>query len=248
MGLGATAFAGYHFLCGCIFLFAPQMPTADTMGDKTPVGSDAHAVSLIYAQVVGAFMMCVCVTQCPGPRGLIMAILCIMAVMAKHTFVDGLALPMPPKVMACVALACSLFAGQTSMGQHTSKAGIYFYVFWMCVVAFMAGTDPVTMLTDTYPKRWGVKDSGDSLEVGLIWCEVIALVALMNALAQCPGALGRSMAMCANCALMAYHLNKGITPPPVIMIGASVTTLLQLKELLLDGEEVDESATRPKKA
>eukprot|EP01046_Picozoa_sp_COSAG06_P020929 COSAG06_NODE_1553_length_9121_cov_5.225781_1_plen_104_part_00 len=93
-----------------------------------------------------------------------------------------------------------------------------FYVGIMAV-------DPKGMLTGSYPDI-----EGDSLTVGLVWVEVMAGLALMSAMTQCPGALGRAMACSVNLALMGYH-----QPPPPVMVLGTVTALLQYKDLLMPG-------------
>ena len=84
MDLAQKAFCGYMLLCGSIFVFAPQMPTTDTFGslEKSP---DAFGVSCIYAQVVGCLMFMMLFQQCPGPRGLLLAIAALGAnVRGRH--------------------------------------------------------------------------------------------------------------------------------------------------------------------
>ena len=63
--------------------------------------------------------------------------------------------------------------------------------------------------------------------LGLVWCEVIAMESLMNALLQCPGALGRAMAFTANVAMMAKHIivDSLYPPPPVMLLGGVVFVL-----------------------
>jgi hypothetical protein len=204
------------------------MPTADTFPELAPPGSDAHTISLVYAQGVGGFMLMICLFQCPGPRGLIMGVVSLIGMMFKHKYVDDSGPPPEGFAMAFAVLVACGYAGSVSMDAHVSKVGTYVVTLWMFFYVFNMATDPKGMLTETYPDI-----AGDSLAVGLRWVEVLCGLALMTALTQCPGALGRAMACTVNCGLMAYHLSQGITPPPPVMVMGSVATLLQYKDLLM---------------
>lgn len=204
------------------------MPTADTFSELAPPGSDAHTISCIYAQVVGGFMLMMCLFQCPGPRGLLMGMTSIICLMFKHKYVDGSGPPTEGFAMAFAVLAACGYAGSVSMDAHKSKIGTYAVTLWSLMYVGLMATDPKGMLTGSYPDI-----EGDSLKVGLVWVEVMTGMALMSAMTQCPGALGRAMACTVNCALMCYHLSQGISPPPPVMVLGAATTLLQYKDLLM---------------
>jgi hypothetical protein len=99
IGLSGGAFCGFVLLNGALFCLAPQIPTGDVFGDKTPEGSEAFTISCVFAQGVGTFQLMLMLTQCPGPRGTIMAVLACIACMAKHTIVDGSGPPDEGKYM-----------------------------------------------------------------------------------------------------------------------------------------------------
>ena len=86
------------------------MPTTDTFGslEKSP---DAFGVSCIYAQVVGCLMFMMLFQQCPGPRGLLLAIGALGTMMAKHIFVDGLVPPPPAMLFAGVTFCAAAVSG-----------------------------------------------------------------------------------------------------------------------------------------
>ena len=221
MDLAQKAFCGYMLLCGSIFVFAPQMPTADTFGslEKSP---EAFGVSCIYAQVVGCLMFMMLFQQCPGPRGLLLAIGALGAMMAKHIFVDGLVPPPPAMLFAGVTFCAAAVSGMEDMGEHKNRVGTYVFAGWQLIQMALFATQPEQMLKDSYPDI-----SGEALTIGLVWCEVIAMESLMNALLQCPGALGRAMAFTANVAMMAKHIivDSLYPPPPVMLLGGVVFVL-----------------------
>jgi hypothetical protein len=206
------------------------MPTADTFGDLAAPGTDAHTISCIYAQVAGGFMLMMCLFQCPGPRGLVMGVVSLICLMFKHKYVDGSGPPPEGFAMAFAVLVACGYAGSVSMDAHESKVGTYAVTLWMLFYVGIMAVDPKGMLTGSYPDI-----EGDSLTVGLVWVEVMTGLALMSAMTQCPGALGRAMACSVNLALMGYHLSQGIQPPPPVMVLGTVTALLQYKDLLMPG-------------
>ena len=173
-------------------------------------------------------MLMMCLFQCPGPRGLLMGVVSLICLMFKHKYVDGSGPPPEGFAMAFAVLAACGYAGSVSMDAHESKVGTYAVTLWMLFYVCVMAADPTGMLTGSYPDI-----AGDSLTVGLVWVEVMTGLALMNAMTQCPGALGRAMASTVNCALMGYHLSKGITPPPPVMVLGPVVALLQYKDLLM---------------
>jgi hypothetical protein len=77
-------------------------------------------------------------------------------------------------------------------------------------------------ISDTYPDIANVEGALDATNV---WCEVIATMSLVLVLLQCPGALGRAMAMTVTVALTGYHYSQGIMPPPPVVVLATVSAV-----------------------
>ena len=47
IGLAEGAFTAYMGLCGCVFIFAPHMPIADSFGALAVPGTEAHTIALV---------------------------------------------------------------------------------------------------------------------------------------------------------------------------------------------------------
>ena len=157
-----------------------------------------------------------------------MAMFAIIGGMCYHIFVIGVYPPVPVMVGCGVVLASSYWSGLTSKDKHESSLSRSCFVLWNLIQAFTfyqtrnSGTGEPA-ITDSYPD---IAKIPGALEVTNVWCEVIATVSLMLVLLQCPGPLGRAMAMTCNVGLAYYHYTNGIMPPPPVVLLSSASCML----------------------
>ena len=170
--------------------------------------------------------------QCPGPRGIFMAMCTWCLMMTKHHFVDGITPPPPVIGMGLLGLAIgaySLQAGDNSKGSMWylfAISGLNAYTF------FFASETP---LLDSFPDAVA---GTPQHRVGTIFCEVIGIHFAMLALSCCPAPMGLVLAMGALLAGMAKHVNvDGITPPLPVMAMAGGVFAICLYDLANAGKQ-----------
>jgi hypothetical protein len=225
LGLEQNLFNFYTLVCGGIFIFAPGVPVAGTWPD---LSGEALDIAKVYAQVVGFLMWQALSTQCPGPRGLQMAMFAIIGGMCYHIFALGIYPPTPVMVGCGIVLASTFWSGMTSKDKHESSLSRSCFMLWNLIQAFtfyqtrQSGTG-TPAISDSYPN---IVQIPGALEATDVWCEVIATMSLMLVLLQCPGPLGRAMAMTANVGLAYYHFSKGIMPPPPVVLLSGSSCML----------------------
>ena len=218
LSLEQNLFNFYTLVCGAVFIFAPGVPVGGTWPD---LAGEALDIAKVYAQVVGFLMWQAAAVQCPGPRGLQMAMFAIIGGMCYHIFTLGVYPPVPVMVGCGVVLASTFWSGMTSKDKHESSLSRSCFMLWNTIQAFTfyqtskSGTG-TPAITDSYPN---IAQIPGALEATDVWCEVIATMSLILVLLQCPGPLGRAMAMTANLCLAYYHFSNGIMPPlPVVLL------------------------------
>ena len=108
MSLEMKVFCFYVLCCGSIFVFAPQMPVEGTWPDLTGASKDT---AMIYAQVVGFLFYQLLLVQCPGPRGLQMAMLAMMGGMIYHITVQKVTPPVPVMCGVALVMATTFYSG-----------------------------------------------------------------------------------------------------------------------------------------
>ncbi|EOD16360.1 hypothetical protein EMIHUDRAFT_210736 [Emiliania huxleyi CCMP1516] len=184
------------------------------------VDSFEFGVGKIYMQVAAAFMLqnAALIYFKGDKKGIITALGCLMAVMAKHILVDGLIPPPPVMVLTTLVLAAQFFAP----GEWGKRA----FVLYMLLNVVVFTTDPATPLKDTYPT---IEQNAMALFVGERFIEVIALHCLINALlAGIPGKqLALALSMTLILPLMGYHaFVHSVGPPgPMLLINLAISAL-----------------------
>jgi hypothetical protein len=223
MTLESNFFALQSAALGCLMIVAPQIPVEGTFSylssSGTTDGVSGRDVAMVYVQVIGFLYLQMTVLQCPGPRGLLMACLAIIAGMLYHIFVKNVMPPVPVMVGVGVVLVSSLYSGRIDMGKHTSKLSINVFMAWNCIQALVffltarSGTGTPGVV-ESFPM---IADIEGGLRATNVLCEVISTYSLCLIVLQCPGAMGRAMANILIFGLTAYHYSTGISPPvPVV--------------------------------
>lgn len=217
-------FCGYMLLCGSLFLVKPQMPAG---GIFPKLEGEGFGIACFYVQVVGFQMMQALLAQCPGPRGIQMAMMAMIGGMAFHIF--SLSVIPSPQLMVGVVLVfvTTIISGKTNMDKHDSKLSQYAFIVWNVVqgVVFITTRNSGTgtpLITDSYPDVASIEGA---LAATNVLCEVSAMMSLVLVFLQCPGALGRAMAMTATVALTGYHYSQDIMPPPPVVVLATVSAV-----------------------
>jgi hypothetical protein len=216
-----SLFNFYTGICGAIFIVKPGIPVSGLFPDLKGEGYD---ISCVYAQVVGFLFIQALMVQCPGPRGLQMAMFAIIAGMMYHVFGVGVTPPVPVMVGVFIVTVSTLYSGMTNKDRHESSLSQNCFIVWNVIqgatfyMTAKSGTGEPG-ITDSYPN---IANVPGALEVCLVWSEVIATLSFILVLLQCPGPLGRAMGMALNVSLAYYHYSKGIMPPPpVVVLSAS---------------------------
>lgn len=217
LSIEQNLFNFYMGVCGAIFVFAPGVPVSGTWPDLEGKGYD---ISCVYAQVVGFLFIQALMVQCPGPRGLQMSMLAIIAGMCYHIFGVGVYPPLPVMVGVAVVTLSTFWSGLTSMDSHASSLGRSCFMLWNLIQAFTFYQTRTSgkgepAVTDSYPD---VAEIPGALEATNVWCEVIATMSLILVVLMCPGPLGRAQAMTLNIAIAYYHYSQNIMPPPPVIV------------------------------
>ena len=189
--------------------------------NRGPCGlSFEGSVGTIYMQVAAAFMMqnAALIYFKGSKQGIIAALGCLMAVMAKHIVVDGL-IPPPPVMVLTALTMVAQFAAPGEWGKRV-------YVGYMLLNVVVFTSDPMQVLTDTWST---IGDNAMATFVGTRWLEVIAMHCAINALlAGIPGKqLSLALAMTIILPLIGYHtfVHKVGPPGPMFLINVALTAL-----------------------
>jgi hypothetical protein len=108
-------FCGYMLLCGSLFVIAPQLPVEGTFPSLEGAGKD---IAKVYAQVVGFQMLQGLLVQCPGPRGIQMAMLAIIGGMAYHIFTLNVIPPLPVMVGVTIVFITTTASTKGKLSQY----------------------------------------------------------------------------------------------------------------------------------
>ena len=155
LGLEKNIFNAYCGLCALIFIFKPSIPLAGTF-PALEAGSTAYDITHLFCQVVGFLLAQMMLVQCPGPRGLQMAMIAMMAGMAYHIHVVGVVPPIPVMSGVAIVLGSTFFSGLASKDKHDSKVSQVLFILWNLVqgAIFVATRKSGTGqpgISDTYP-------------------------------------------------------------------------------------------------
>jgi hypothetical protein len=155
LGLEKNIFSAYCGLLALIFIFKPTIPLAGTF-PALEAGSKAYDITHLFCQVVGFLMAQIMLVQCPGPRGLQMAMIAMMAGMAYHIHVLGVVPPIPVMSGVAIVLGSTFFSGLASKDKHDSKVSQVLFILWNLVqgaifVATRKSGTGTPGISDTYP-------------------------------------------------------------------------------------------------
>ena len=113
MDINTGAFLLYTLLTGTAFLFMTNNTVKDMQQAHWPKlreGTEAWQIATVYAEVAGCFNFMLAATTCPGPRGHLLAMGALGAMMVKHMTVDGLMPPPPVIALGFGGLAVAAYA------------------------------------------------------------------------------------------------------------------------------------------
>jgi hypothetical protein len=225
----------YVMIAGTVFLVAPGVPVSGSFPDLKGEGYD---IACIYAQVVGFVFIQALMLQCPGPRGIQMAMFVMIGGMIYHIAGKGVTPPVPVMVGVAVVTVSTFYSGMTNKDKHESSLSLNCFIVWNII---QGGTFYMTAksgtgepgITDSYPN---VANVPGALEACLVWSEVIAAMSFILVLLQCPGPLGRAMGMALNLSIAYYHYTQGIMPPPPVVAMSATCCLFSFYTYLTQGK------------
>ena len=154
-----------------------------------------------------------CTLAIPGKNGLLAAMGCMVCTMGKHILVDGL-IPPPPVMVMTAGVIVALLAAPGEWGKRV-------FVGYCLLNAFTFTTQPLMVLTDTFPE---ITAGSPAYDVGAFAIEVITLYMVMAAVsAATPDeALAVAFSTQVGLPVLAKHvlINKSGPPGPMIGRGA----------------------------
>jgi hypothetical protein len=171
----------------------------------------------IYCQVVaGVAFFFASLIAFPGEKGMLAAMGCMVCTMAKHISIDGLMPPPPVMAMTAAVVLTLVFAGET-WGKRA-------FVAYCALNAFTFFTNPLMVLTDTFPD---ITPDTEAFKIGSFLLEVIGLYMLMAAAytAIPSKTLGLAIATQIGATVLVKHvLQYKLGPPtPMIVLYAAAT-------------------------
>lgn len=171
MGVQVLINAGIFVFVGVfILLLSPWMAMNHRWRWDTYNGTDlmkdrlAYDICVVYFEVLGVCQLQSASLLCAGPKAFFLAFAALVAVMAKHFFVDGLQPPVAVVVSASAGLLASLISWLSN-----KTYGRWFYVAFASLSAVKFVADPAGTVKNTWPAI-----EGENLKNGIYFVEMIA--------------------------------------------------------------------------
>lgn len=165
--------------------------------------------------ITGVALLYACTLAIPGKNGLLAAMGCMVCTMGKHILVDGL-IPPPPVMVMTAGVIVALLAAPGEWGKRV-------FVGYCLLNAFTFTTQPLMVLTDTFPE---ITAGSPAYDVGAFAIEVITLYMVMAAVsAATPDeALAVAFSTQVGLPVLAKHVLINKSGPPGPMIGLYLLT------------------------